>query len=535
MSAVWEKLFGNQKSPVANDPPPRQSALGLSTLGPQGQSPTSFAPPTLGPQASTAPPPVPQAPQGLPLVNHAHSAAPAQQQPAMPRVIVGETFNSIGLRNEGLREQLEKIELAFQNIDGIRASFHEVLSPVDGLIRDLERTKSELFDVSAKMRSKTDALDQLRTEHLEATAARDDLFENHARLKDESQQLETSLRSAETELAENRFITGVKDDRIEQLERDFGNGARRLVQLDDELAALKLESMAREKRLQEIDEQRLSLLDQNTILAQEGRALRARAEDLSATISKLNRQLSELEVRHGEAARRNADLESSALRDAAAHTKFKTAHDETMESHRVRAAALQSEFETVRARHEASERILSESRRELLEKNIAHRDLEQKLADTSVQAASHQKRGEKLADDLTAMRAQNEELDSSRKALNEQYDALARSLRTKEAALARAEKKIVTLDARFMEMKAATDNKRDQLSAKIAELSDQLAAERASRAFAEGALQSARAERLAFNRDAASSKAQPREGSFAVKPDGTREADMPANVMRLHG
>lgn len=503
MNAVWDKLFGNQKSDVANDAP------SLPTLG---QSLTQSLGQSLG-----------------------QTALPAQASPALPRVFAGETFNSIGLRNESLREQLEKIELAFQNIDSIRGSFHEVLSPIDGLIRDLERTKSELFDVNSRMRGKSEALDQLRLEHADATSARDELHESHSRLKEESQNLETSLRSIEAALAESRASGEAKSGRVEQLERDLGAGARRLGQLEDELTGLKQESGLREKHLQEIDEQRMALLDQNTILAQEGRALRARAEDLSSTISKLNRQLTELEVRHAESARRNADLEASALRDAAAHAKFKSAHDETMESHRVRAAALQSEFETVRARHEASERILSESRRELLEKNIAHRDVEQKLGDATVQAGAHQRRAEKLSDDLAAVRSQGEELDSARKALSEQYDSLARSLRTKEAALSRAEKKIVTLDARLAELKASSDAKRDQLTAKIADLSDQLAAERASRAFAEGALQSARAERLAFNRDAAAQRLMPRDAPLAAKHEGGREEDMPANVTRLHG
>ena len=512
MNAVWDKLFGNDKSAVANDVPLLPPAMGLSNgmnMGLLGPTPAASA----------------AAPSTAPLFDVA---------PLPP--VVGETFSSIGLRNEGLREQLEKIELAFQNIEGIRNSFHEVLSPVDGLMRDLERTKSELFDVNIRMGVVSDAHDQLRADYREASTARDEFSENYARVKDEAQSAEASLRVAETALAEARRTGDVKDVRLEQLERDVAQANRRQALADDELVALKNESAQREKRFQEIDEQRMTLLDQNTILAQEGRALRTRAEDLSGTISKLNRQFSDLEVRHVEATRRNSDLESSALRDAAAHAKFKANHDETMESHRVRSAALQNEYETVRARHEASERILADSRRELLEKNIAHRDVEQKLADSTIQAAGHMKRAEKLADDLGGLRAQLDDMENGRKGLLEQYDSQTRSLRTKEAALSRAEKKIVALDARLVEIKASGDAKRDQLTARIAELTDQLAAERASRAFAEGALQSARAERLAFNRDAAAQRLLPRDSSYAAKPDSvSRDDDMPGNVTRLHG
>ena len=63
------------------------------------------------------------------------------------------------------------------------------------------------------------------------------------------------------------------------------------------MPALRAEFVAKEKRLQEVEQQRAALQDQNALMAQENRSLRARIEEFVANASKLNRQLSDLESR----------------------------------------------------------------------------------------------------------------------------------------------------------------------------------------------------------------------------------------------
>ena len=92
------------------------------------------------------------------------------------------------------------------------------------------------------------------------------------------------------------------------------------------MPAVRTEFAAKEKRLQEVEQQRAGLQDQNVLLSQENRSLRMRIEDFVANGSRLNRQLSDLEGRRDDLVKRVEELEAALAQETAEHGKLKAAH-----------------------------------------------------------------------------------------------------------------------------------------------------------------------------------------------------------------
>ena len=93
-------------------------------------------------------------------------------------------------------------------------------------------------------------------------------------------------------------------------------------------------------------------------MGQENRSLRSRIEEFVANVSKLNRQLSDLESRRDDLARRVEELEATLAQETAAHSKLKAAHLDAAEAHRLAAANLREELSAMTSRSEAAERLL---------------------------------------------------------------------------------------------------------------------------------------------------------------------------------
>ena len=473
MSAVWDKIFG-------------QGPIGSLQ---EGANTKTFSKPGEGGQA---------------VSSIASDGDPSDFEPRSSRsaAAIAATFDSIGQHNETLRNQLDSIEFAFRNVETIKTLFYNVLAPIDGLIREIERTKTELRDTTRRLSAISSAYDELKGDHAGAVKERAAAIENRDGLQEHARLLEQWLREAEAEVAEAQLSIADKDLRAERLERDFEGVTRRLAANEDEGKALREELEQKERLLLEVDQKRAALLDQHDIVTQESRSLRAKLEDLSTNASTMHRQMNELEVRHAETTRRAAELQSTLAQESAAHNKLKMAHQEMSDWNRANAATLQVDLEAMRARAEAAERILIGARQELHEKQAASLVLERQLHQASQAAQARDQASAALEKELTGARTQIEELEGSRKKLLENSAAVAKALRAKAAALHKAEQKIEGLEGRAAEFAKAAQSQRDSLEGKIVALMSELEAERSARSFSEGALRSARSDRQSLHRDA---------------------------------
>jgi hypothetical protein len=131
MSAVWDKIFRqgpigslHEGANIKTYLKPGERGLAVSSIASDGD-PSNFEPRSSGSAAAIA-----------------------------------ATFDSIGQHNEALRNQLDSIEFAFRNVETIKTSFHNVLAPIDELIREIERTKTELRDTTGRLSAISSAYDE---------------------------------------------------------------------------------------------------------------------------------------------------------------------------------------------------------------------------------------------------------------------------------------------------------------------------------------------------------------------------------------
>ncbi|MGO9742218.1 MAG: hypothetical protein ACLPN5_12025 [Roseiarcus sp.] len=412
-----------------------------------------------------------------------------------PALIIARTFDSIGRRNESLRAQLDAIEFGFSNIEAIRAHFLDVLPPISDILDEIERTKARHVDSESKLATLTVTHEKLRGQHTALLVERSALAAKQGELATRGNDMEKAIEKTAGELAEARSALAERNTRIERLERELDERKRRFNAVSEQLPSLRAEFLAKEKRLQEVEQQRSAIEDRLNLAVQEGRSLRARIDELLAANAKMTRQTNELEIRLKDSERRSVELEASLNQEIAAHGKLKSAHFDEVEGHRFGVANLEEQVNSHTVRSEAAERMLGDARDELRDRNAAARALEQRVHELTAAQEQQTKTQTELERDLAAVRANHTESEAQRITLEERASDLARSLDDRTAALKRAETQTAALEVQIAQEVKLAIGELEARDAIIAELREKYESQSAARAFAEGALQSARKER----------------------------------------
>ena len=449
MSSVWEKLFGKLPTP-ANNSHHNSVHFGSERETPEVKSSSSTG-------------------------NHGGQGRSGETLSKSSRV--ARTFDSIGRRNENLRAQLDAIEFSFRDIETIRNQFYETLTPIDQILVEIERTKVEHLEAERKIEALTGAHDRLKGDLAAMTLERSALAVRHDELSARVKDLERSLTAAEAGSSDARSALADRNAKLERIERELEDNRRRLQTVTEQLPALRAEFAAKEKRLQEVEQQRASLHDQHDLSTQENRSLLARIDELAASGSKLNRQVSELESRRDELSRRLEEVEAAAAQETAAHAKLKAAHLDAAEAHRLSASNLREELGAMKARSDAAERLLAVARADLRERDAAIRGFEQRALEASLAAKAKETALADLDKDLTSARAMHSEAEAARAALMERATGLAKALEDTDIALQRAEQKIEGLEFRIIEQSKAMLSEREAFEGKLGKLEEQLEAE----------------------------------------------------------
>jgi len=445
---------------------------------------------------------------------------------------VARTFDSIGRRNEALRAQLDSIECSFQNIEAIRAQFHDALTPIDQTLGEIERTKVAQLEAERKLESLSAAHERLKGDRAELSVERDALASAQDKLLARVADLERMVMAAEAASSEARSTLVEQNAKLERMERELEDNRRGLHAASEQLPAIRAEFAAKDNRLQEVERQRATLNDRCDLLTQENATLRMRIEEFVANTSKLGRQLTDLKDQRDELKRRLEKVETSFGQEKTAHATLKAAHLDAMDAQRLSEANLQEKFVATTTRLEAAERLLSEARAGLHEQDAAIREFEQQALERSIAAKSLEAQIADLEKALASTRAIHVEVEVARAAVVEQSATLAKSLRDKEVALQRAEQKIATLEGTVGEHKTATIGERTLFEEKIDKLTEQLEAESAARLCAEGALQTAREDRIARRQDG-DDVASPNEALSAKEAPSAKTESAQGKILRL--
>jgi crescentin len=463
MSSVWRKLFANPPAP-AND--------------------------------------AEQSPYRDDARNARREATPKSQK-------VARTFDAIGRRNEDLRAQLDAVEFSFRDIEAIRARFHETLIPIDQTLAEIERTKIAHVEAERKFEALTLEYGRVKGDYAALALERSAFIVKQDDLRARIGSLERAVTTAEAASSEARATLAERTAKLKEIGREFEDNRLSLQIASAQLPALRAESAAKEKRLQDVEQQLASLRDQHDLLTQENRSLKARNDEFVANESKLKRQLDEQRSGRDDANRGLEDFEVAMSQQKTTHAKLKAALLDAEEAHRISVAKLTEELSIMGARSEAAERLLAEARGELRDREAASREFEQRALESSLAAQSKEATLADLEKELNALRATHADSEAARIATSERSTALTKTLEDRDVAFQRAEQKIEALEGKLAEHQKDALRERGLFEEKIAKFRHQFETETAARAFAEGALQSARQERGARQEAEADSKDAP--------------------------
>ena len=246
MGTVWEKLFGNNPAPANNS---RALAIRYEA----------------GEETRSA-----KAPAVIASLGALASGGQDRNGEATPKSLkVARTFNSIGRRNEALRTHLDAIEFSFRNIEAIRSQFYDALTPIDQTLAEIERTKVAHLEAERKFEALTEAHERLRGDDAALTVEHNALTVRHEELSERVKDLEKGIAAAEAAASEARAALSDRRAKLERTERELEDNKRRLHTVSEQLPALRAEFADKEKRLQEVEQQRAALQDQNILMAQE--------------------------------------------------------------------------------------------------------------------------------------------------------------------------------------------------------------------------------------------------------------------------
>jgi hypothetical protein len=129
---------------------------------------------------------------------------------------IASTFESIGRRNETLREQFESIGFSFRNIEAIRTQFQDALTKIDEILAEIERAKVTHLETERKLESVTAAHERLKAAHLDALEAQ---RLSEANLQEKLDATTARLEATERVLAKARAGMHEQDATIREVEK----------------------------------------------------------------------------------------------------------------------------------------------------------------------------------------------------------------------------------------------------------------------------------------------------------------------------
>lgn len=398
----------------------------------------------------------------------------------------------IGAENEGLRGLLIEASRKFEELDALKSTFGNIVTPVGDMLRELEQEKSQnasLRNLLAEVRANLDAL---RVEHAQADKERLVLRQDNALLRQDLGAVRQDVQQLESVRAQLSDEVAAQNGQIVQLERQLNleSGQRQaLTEAHDKLAE---EVEASDKKIVRLEADIQALQEKVLLTEEEKQSLHTSLDQSIAEASRLARRISETETLLASARSKISDLEAAGAENEAERNALQSHLDEAKERHQTEAAALTNRLGSLQSRASAAEKLLVEARETLAARTEESRDWERKASESEAARTAAEKKLHQMEAANESLERQIAELTQSRATLMERSSAVGKTLKLREAALARAEEKNAALAERIKQLESDYQVLREADEKRVEELSTALSRERMARAVAEGALSSSR-------------------------------------------
>ncbi len=456
----------------------------------------------------------------------ASDTRPADVIAPMTVTVTSQTPEALGRSNEALRRELDAISENFQVVDTIRGALDQVRGALDQSLADLERsnallrqTETELAAEREAHRLSQDELGSLRRRHDITVTERDTASLRLAETSKSLADLDAQFVQVEAELQTKTQYAGYLERRGEDMaeqhraaESEISALRRRLVDVDQRLTATEASLSETMIRATVLDAERMSL-DQSlqTALVQNqsaARSVAARDTELAELRAEVDRMRNEV------------------LRQENEYHKLSIAMDEVNVRGASEAAEVRVRLDAVQARANLAERLLTEQRQKVRDGAEMIRQLERAAADAIQRSQSLDQRAIRAEEARNKAEEQLRLGGAARDAAIERASSTGKALRVKEELVMTSDRELAEVQVRANALEETLRRDRGTFEARIAQLSAELERERSERAVAEGALEAARRDRVALQRDVASLRTRTTGG----ESDAQRNTRLPSEI-----
>jgi crescentin len=466
---------------------------------------------------------------GDPAAGFADEAAPgiaaAAQRSQRLRKGAFET-ESLGGFHEALRLKCENVAFKFSELNSTMGAVDDLFREFAKISEDLQSQVSlnlELGRENARMRAEHDAL------HERVAALDFERSEAEQRLR----RVEASVDSHRAEARRAAELVAQLEGRAEEAAAEANGLRRELITIQPLYADLNEETVRLRQRMDETahelasarasaDALELRLIAESETLESERKALR----ELNMRYLEARQQLSDSEQAQARMRTTIEQLQAEVARLKELDRELRLMAEEERTKRETDAAAHEAKLYAIRSRSELVERLLEKAREELR----THVDATRRADQIASRLAQSEEALTATRAELVRTKDETMSLQAAKDSLTMRADELARKLSEQDDEIQRitAEK----LDQRRdMEFAIAAQQKDAQkLQAQIRSLEDQLMKEKSERAYAEGALDTARRDRLQLQRLANELKRD--EMLALVSPGEQQETNEPTALRR---
>lgn len=426
----------------------------------------------------------------------------ATEQPDtdLPANVSGDkqTFAEVGARigvdNEVLRNLLIDTSHQLDTIDSLKETFGKLIEPLSNVLTTLEQERAD----NASSRG---ALAAIRTSHQALRTEFQGLEKTSSELKGENERLSRELEAA------LQNARGLEDDKAKlsseiaavrvamatltkQMEEEAGN----VRVLSDEKRLLTQRAHTSDKQIVALEAEVAHARERLTLVQSDKDTLQAALDRKLSEASRLSRRLAESESALANSRSRLRQIETNLATAESERNRLATACDEANERRQTEVYALELKLDALRSHADAAERLAAGVRQNLVTRTEELKSAEAKLSDATVARNEVEKKLAHLSAIGEGWEQHAQTLEQTVVELTERCKVLSETLAANESSLVHAKDKIKALTTQVEQIQSEADANRAKTEDDIVQLNATIEHERAERALAEGALETARSD-----------------------------------------
>lgn len=447
---------------------------------------------------------------------------------AMPINI--ENFSDVGSRigeeNEALRNLLSDTGRKISELDELKQTFERLVQPFNSTLRALEQEKSVTLSLTGMLDEARAAYDSLRTEYYQIEKKATALEAESGRLREDLELSRESNRALESTQLELNQEINTRQAQIAELERQLAQESAQRRSITESRRGLQEQFDANEKRIMELESELAAAREKLALLEDDKRSLQIAVDQALNETARLTRRLTESENTLTATRAQLGKVEASFAEAHAERGRLSAALDEAKEQHLAERNSLNMRLDALQSRAATAERLLSETRQNLIARTEEVRAFDRKAVEATIARNNSEKRLAQIESSHEQRERQIRDLEQARTALSERNNAMAKTLKARETALTRAEEKIAALTERNGHLEADIQVSRTNIEKRVEDLNSALQRERMERAVVEGALEAARKDNSRLQSEVAALRSALRRGVPIEEPIAPSE---PAN------